>query len=78
MKTYSVTYTDFDAIYPAEKKTALIVANSSSELWEKVTRLGRVRQVFIAETYQCVISDAWDFNLVGLDQQILDTYWRLD
>jgi hypothetical protein len=63
---FSVTYTDPDAVYPAPKQQAEIVADTNDEAWEKAIALGYVKQINDLDALRVVFSDAWQWNLMGL------------
>jgi cbb3-type cytochrome oxidase cytochrome c subunit len=73
-RRYVVTYTDHDAVYPAERKTATVIADSKT-VWNKAVALGFVRTIYDLDSVATVVSINWDFNHLGLPQSVLDNYW---
>lgn len=73
-RCYVVTYTDHSAVYPAERKTANIVAERNT-VWSKAVELGFVRTIYDLDSLATVVSINWDFNHLGMPQSVLDKYW---
>ena len=73
-RRYVVTYTDHDAVYPAERKTATVIADSKT-VWNKAVALGFVRNIYDLDSVATVVSINWDFNHLGLPKSVLDNYW---
>lgn len=73
-RRYVVTYTEHDAIYPAERKTANVLAERNT-VWAKAVELGFVRTIYDLDSVATVVSINWDFNHLGLPQSVLDKYW---
>jgi hypothetical protein len=73
-RCYVVTYTDHNAVYPAERKTANIVAERNT-VWSKAVELGFVRTIYDLDSLATVVSINWDFNHLGMPQSVLDKYW---
>lgn len=76
MRTYSVTYTEHDAIYPAPKLVTLIEA-SKDEVWEKAIALGTVVTIFDMDWGGTVFSSAWEHNHLGLTKAQVNKNWDL-
>lgn len=73
-RRYVVTYTELDAVYPAERKTVTVVATPQT-IWNNAVELGFVRTVYDLDTMTTVVSINWDFNYIGIAQSTLDKYW---
>lgn len=73
-RRYVITYTDHDAVYPAERKTATVIADRNT-VWAKAVALGFVRTIYDLDSVATVVSINWDFNHLGLPQSVLDKYW---
>lgn len=73
-RRYVVTYTEHDAVYPAERKTATIEADRGT-VWAKAVELGFVRTIYDLDSVATVVSINWDFNHIGMPQSALDKYW---
>lgn len=73
-RRYVVTYTEHDAVYPAERKTVTVIANSKT-VWNKAVEHGFVRVIYDLDTMATVVSINWDFNHLGMPQSVLDKYW---
>ena len=75
MRTYSVTYTERDAVYPAPRLVTL-VESTPHTIWERAIELGTVRTIFDCDWGGTVFSCHWDFNHLGLTPAQVNRNWE--
>lgn len=75
MREYQVTYTEHDAIYPAEKLHSTISAEKE-KIWELGIALGTVYRIYDMDALTTVFSSSWDFNFLGLTKSDISKNWE--
>lgn len=75
MREYQVTYTEHDAIYPAEKLHSTISAEKE-KIWELAIALGTVYRIYDLDALTTVFSSSWDFNFLGLTKSDISKNWE--